>query len=325
MSAAGLPFGAAAIRALRPPRRTVDPWRALAVLEEVERGLDGRTESVVTLFLAGAECPFSCVYCDLWQSTLEGPTPPGALQRQIVQALAALGEEAARARVVKLYNASNFFDPRAVPDDDIDSILEAVGSFERLVVESHPRLIGRRAREVVAVFPGRLEVAMGLETVHPVALEHIEKEMTLSDFDRAVDQLRDWQADVRAFVLVGVPFVPPEAQLEWAVRSVEHAARIGVARTTLIPVRGGNGALELLAERGEWTAPSLDLLEATLEAALGVPGVLVSVDTWDLERLAECPDCAPGRIARLSAANLSGVAVEGAPCPSCGWPGRGAG
>lgn len=317
------PPDAAAIRALRPARRAVDPWRALAVLEEVERGLDGRAESVVTLFLAGAECPFTCVFCDLWRTTLEGPTPAGALPRQIEEALAGLGDRAKEARVVKLYNASNFFDPRAVPGDDVRPILEAVGSFERVVVESHPRLIGARAREVAASWPGRLEVAMGLETVHPVALEGINKEMTLSDFDQAVGRVRGWGGDVRAFVLVGVPFVPAEAQLHWVVRSVEHASRVGVARATLIPVRAGKGALDLLAARGDWTAPTLDLLEATFEAALEVRGVLVSVDTWDLERLTECPDCGPRRIGRLSEMNLSGAAVEAVPCPSCGWPGRG--
>ena len=203
------------IRAARPAKRPVDPRRALGTLWEEERTANGDVVPALTLFLAGAECPFTCVFCDLWRSTLDGPTPPGALAAQVERALAAEDPDRLAGARVKLYNASNFFDPRAVPPGDLDAIVPLVAPFSRVVVESHPRLVGRRCRDFAAALgDGRLEVAMGLETVHPGALPQLNKRMTLADFDRTVERLAAWGVAARAFVLVGAPFVPPKNAVE---------------------------------------------------------------------------------------------------------------
>ncbi|MGB5999545.1 MAG: radical SAM protein, partial [Thermoanaerobaculia bacterium] len=66
------------IRDLRPAKQPVDAWRPLEVLVEEERTLDRGVQPSITVFLAGRECPFTCVFCDLWRQTLDGPTPAGA-------------------------------------------------------------------------------------------------------------------------------------------------------------------------------------------------------------------------------------------------------
>ena len=108
------------IRSLRPPKSYVDPYKAHGSLLEEERRPDGRIERTLTVFLAGAECPFTCSFCDLWRLTIDGPTPPGALTRQLRTVIEALdGSQLDR---LKLYNASNFFDRRAVPPEDLEGI-----------------------------------------------------------------------------------------------------------------------------------------------------------------------------------------------------------
>src|SRR3979409_1805690 len=79
------------IRGLRPAKPFVDPWVAhgSALLED-ERTSRGGGERTVTVFLAGAECPFTCSFCDLWRWTLAGPTPPGALTIQLARGLEGL-------------------------------------------------------------------------------------------------------------------------------------------------------------------------------------------------------------------------------------------
>ena len=71
------------IRGLRPAKPRVDPYTAHGSLVEGERRPDGTIERALTVFLAGAECPFSCSFCDLWRYTLDGPTPLGALTTQL--------------------------------------------------------------------------------------------------------------------------------------------------------------------------------------------------------------------------------------------------
>lgn len=304
------------IRALRPPRPEVRSDRALGVELEQEREPDGRILPSATVFLAGAECPFTCVFCDLWRYTLEGPTPAGALVRQLAGALAELPSEHRGGRI-KLYNASNFFDPRAVPPGDLPRIAELVAPFERVVVECHARLVGDACRRFGELLGGRLELALGLETAHPETLVRLEKGMTLDDFAAAAERLAGWAIPWRAFVLVGVPYLAPEEGRKWSARSVHHALAHGAERVTLIPVRGGNGALEELAAAGEWSQPRIEELEDVIERAWSGAEGRVAVDGWDLEALPGCPACSEARRSRLEQIGRLGRIPKRVTCDVC--------
>jgi hypothetical protein len=304
------------IRDLRPAKQPVDAWSPLEVLVEEERTADRSVQPSITIFLAGRECPFTCVFCDLWRHTLDGPTPAGAIPAQLDEALRRVGSVPPGAGV-KLYNASNFFDPRAVPTSDGAAIVERLSPFARVSVESHPLFVGPRALEFATLLDGQLEVAMGLETIHPQALPRLNKRMELEDFDRAADLLRSADVGVRSFVLVGAPFVPPAETVEWAVRSAEYALDRGAGVVTLIPVRAGNGELDRLQRAGDFVPPALARLEEALERSLELDRGVVLADLWDVDRLAACQVCAPERIARLERMNLTGRLEEPVGCSQC--------
>ena len=221
-----------------------------------ERRPGGIVERALTVFLAGAECPFTCSFCDLWRWTLDGPTPPGALPAQLRQVLGNV-DNLDNLHRLKLYNASNFFDHRAVPPEDIPALAELARPFSAVTVEAHANMIGQPVLEFAGLIPGRLEVAIGLETIHPTAAQHLNKRMDLTRFDRAAEFLAEHDIDLRVFVLLGAPYVDPKESVEWTVRTAEYAARRGAAAIALIPVRGGNGELERLAALGHFSAPSL--------------------------------------------------------------------
>ena len=303
------------IRSLRAEKPSVDPWRAHGSVVEEERRPGGQTERALTVFLAGAECPFTCSFCDLWRWTLDGPTPTGALPAQLRQVLDNL-DNLDNLHRLKLYNASNFFDHRAVPPEDIPALADLAGAFARVTVESHASMIGPPVLEFAGRIPGRLEVAIGLETIHPAAAAHLNKRMDLSRFDRAAGFLAEHDIDLRVFVLLGAPYVEPERAVEWAVRTAEYAAGRGAAAIALIPVRGGNGELERLAALGHFTPPTLVQLETALDACLGGPAA-VAADLWDIDRLSACADCRPRRVERLRRVNLSGRSEPAVTCPTC--------
>lgn len=321
------------IRALRGAKARPDPWaRPPALLEEERLPDGGGVAPALTVFLSGAECPFTCVFCDLWRHTLDEPTPAGAL---VAQLEAVLADRAAfprldlAATVIKLYNASNFFDDRAVPREDRRELAGLLEGARRVVVECHPRLVGPSGHRFARALGGRLEVALGLETVHPEAFARLNKGMERADFDRAVAALREQGVAVRAFVQVGLPWVPPGEAVEWAVRSAAHALAAGARHVSLVPTRGGNGAMELLAERGVFVPARLEDLEVALARCLELPearegGAVVTADLWDLGALARCAECFPARRERLVRMNLSGRREPPAACPACG-PGRVAG
>lgn len=304
------------IRSLRPPKPAVDPWRAHGSVVEEERRPDGSVESALTVFLAGAECPFTCSFCDLWRWTTDGLTPAGALPAQIAEVLAETDQRPG-ARRLKLYNASNFFDPRAVPVEDHAAIAELARPFGGVTVESHASTVGERTLRFDRLLEGRLEVAIGLETVHPVAAAKLNKRMELERFDGAARFLAANGIDLRVFVLLGAPYVPTTEAVEWTVRSVEHAARSGAAVVSIVPVRGGNGELERLGALGHFTPPTLAQLEAALELALDCSPAVVTADLWDVERLAACADCRAARVARMERLNRSGRLEAPVVCLTC--------
>lgn len=302
------------IRGLRGPKPRVDPWKAHGSLVDDERRPNGTIERALTIFLSGAECPFTCSFCDLWRYTTDGPTPAGALPKQIADTLASMnGADADR---IKLYNGSNFFDRRAVPADDLPRIAELCAPFAGVTVESHASTVGPMTLDFARRLPGgtRLEVAMGLETIHSEASARLNKRLDLARFDKAARFLAGHDIDLRAFVLLGAPYVPAAESVDWTVRSAEYAAQRGAAVVSIIPVRGGNGEMERLQALGHFTPPTLRQLESALERCLGLQGTVVTADLWDVERLPACPTCHKARIDRLRRLNVSGRAEPPMTC-----------
>ena len=328
----------------RGERPVHDPWHPHQVVVEDERAADGSVIQVATIFLTGRECPWRCAMCDLWRQATADDTPPGAIPAQIAAALkearhpaptngphgAMTGRTASRRfpMTVKLYNAANFFDPRAVPESDYDRIAEQLTGLDRVIVESHPALIGPRvdafmqaldeADESRGASPA-LEVAMGLETAHPEALERLNKRMTVSSFRQAAAALEVRGVALRVFLLLNPPFVPASEQDDWLFRSLETAVQCGATAISLIPTRTGNGTMEALATAGLFTPPHLDDIDRAATLAMGhvAHRARVFVDLWDLDRFDACPVCRAARHERLRNMNLQQMLLDPIDCDSC--------
>jgi radical SAM enzyme (TIGR01210 family) len=209
-----------------------------------------------------------------------------------------------------------------VPEADYGRIGAVLGGLSRVIVESHPRLIGHRVDQFMAALPTRdtpvLEVAMGLETAHPIALERLNKHVTLAQFGAAADALHARGVALRVFLLIAPPFIEPDEQDAWLRRSLDAAFACGAAAVSLIPTRDGNGAVEALARDGHFHPPDLDHIERSAEIALAHAAGRgrVFVDLWDLARFARCPHCLEARRARLHQMNLTQTYVPPPRCPA---------
>lgn len=302
------------ILAQRTARTALNPLEPFAFFAERELSAEGNVENVATVFLTNRECPFRCVMCDLWRNTLQESVPPGAIPRQIEFAL----EHLPGASIIKLYNSGSFFDPRAIPVADHPAIAALVRSFDRVIVECHPAFVGQHCLEFCNLLAGRLEVAMGLETAHPTVLEKLNKRMTLEQFSAAAEFLRAANVDLRVFILVQPPFLPPAEALHWAQRSLDFAFDCGATATTLIPTRGGNGAMEALAAENSFAPPSLSTLQAALEYGIKLHRGRVFADLWDLKPRTEPPCCFSARVERLHEMNLRQQIISPVHCDICG-------
>jgi archaeosine synthase beta-subunit len=295
----------------RGPKNRLNAREPYAFLFEQEPGPGGDPLPTATIFLTNRECPFRCLMCDLWRNTLDHRVEPGAIGSQIRFALDRLPS----VRQIKLYNAGSFFDPQATPPEDDEEIAQLVSGYDRVIVECHPAFLkskfGDRALRFRSLISGRLEVAIGLETVHPDALESLNKRMTLEEFRRAAKFLRENEIDLRVFVLLRPPGLTESEGVFWARESLDEAARCGAGVCSIIPTRGGNGALEALGDA--YAPPKLASLEAVVEYGLSLEGPRVFSDLWEIEGFQDC-DCSAARIRRLDEMNRTQRAAPPVVC-----------
>ena len=295
-------------------RAAVNSFQPHAFWVEDERAENGEILPVATLLLTNRECPWKCLMCDLWRHTLTKSVPPGAIPQQIDYALSQLPP----ARQIKLYNSGSFFDKQAIPPEDYSAIAERLQNFEQVIVECHPKLISDscvRFQELLG--KAQLEVAMGLETVHPEVGPMLNKGATLEDFKYAAEFLQQNNIALRVFILVKPPFLNEDEAIHWANRSTDFAFDCGATVAALIPTRRGNGAMEALEKSGDWSPPRLQTLEAATDYGVASNRGRVFADLWDLEQFSNCEFCFPARRERLEQMNLTQQLLPPVECAAC--------
>lgn len=301
------------ILAQRPPRKVLDPRQPYAFLVEDECSAANEIVPVATIFLTNRECPWRCLMCDLWQNTLTETVPAGAIPQQIDYALAQLPP----ARQIKLYNSGSFFDQNAIPVEDYPAIAARAKNFDRTIVESHPSLLKQGCLQFRDLLSNQLEVAIGLETVHPQILDQLNKRMTLKQFSTSAEFLRLNKIDLRVFILVQPPFMKASESLYWAKRSLDFAFDCGATAATLIPTRAGNGALEVLTQLGQFSPPRLNIVESAADYGLSLNRGRVFVDLWNAPADSITCSCHALRIQRLHEMNLRQCIVNPVDCAHC--------
>jgi hypothetical protein len=297
------------IVSMRGNKNPVDPQKAYGWLVEKERTHSGQIADTGIIFLTNRECPFHCLMCDLWKNTTEESVPSGAIPAQIEQALTQMPD----VKHLKLYNSGSFFDTRAIPEKDYKTIASILKNFETVIIESHPKLINKKCLEFRDMLKPELQIALGLETVNKEILSRLNKLMTRDDFSNSVSFLTKNQINTRAFILLKPPFLSESEGIFWAERSIDFAFSSGAECCTIIPVRAGNGAMDFLMNKGDFSLPDIHSLEEVLEYGIGLKAGRVFADTWDLGLFSKCKNCTDKRTDRLIKMNLSqqiGTVVE---------------
>lgn len=292
-----------------------------AFLRERELAADGSLAECVAVFLTNRECPWKCFMCDLWKNTLETTVAAGMIPRQIAYAFQQMGAppsaDGRSAMLVKLYNSGSFFDPRAVPEEDYGRIAQLLAGFRRVIVECHPLLLGDSCLRFRDLLAAELEVALGLETAHPAALDQLNKGFGVEDFLRKCDWIRKNGMAIRVFLLVNAPFVPLAEQAEWMEKSIQLATDAGAEVICLIPTRPGNGAVEVLIQSGLYSRTTLEQLENALDVGIRSSRARVFADLWDLEQFRSCPHCFSERRFRLQRMNDQQRLLNRIHCGQC--------
>jgi radical SAM enzyme (TIGR01210 family) len=294
----------------RGSKNLTDPQKPYGWLKEKERTITGKIEDTGIIFLTNMECQYHCLMCDLWKNTTDEPVATGSIPKQIAWAM----EKMPGIKHLKLYNSGSFFDNRAIPVEDYKKIASILKDLETVIVESHPKLINEKCLKFRDMLLPDLHIAVGLETMHPEILRKLNKKMTTDDFWNAVTLLTEYGISSRAFILLRPPWLNESEGVQWAERSIDFAFNAGVECCTVIPVRGGNGAMELLMQKGEFNPPDIQSLELVLEYGIKLRRGRVFADTWDLGLFSKCEKCIDKRTSRLVEMNLTQQIVPEVEC-----------
>ena len=287
------------IASSRPPKRPPSTRQPVAAFVERETLPDRRCGNVGTIILSNRECPYRCVFCGLWQQTIDHTPKTGDVAAQVEQAIEAFGDVDA----VKLYNAGSFFDEEAIPPLDRERIADLCRSFEWVIVESRPELIDARAVQFARTLRGRLQIAIGIEVADDQILALLNKRMSLRSIRRATQFMQGNGLSLRAFIIVQPPFVAPSRAVELANATADFAAHCGADTITLIRAYSSPGVMEQLLTEGFWVIPdSWAVYDAARHALEQTPAVTL-VDRWSLGQDETCPACVKAFDAAFSELN----------------------
>ena len=137
----------------------------------------------------------------------------------------------------------------------------------------------------------------------------------IADYDIVADGTDNFQTRYLvndACVLLGKPNVygsvyrfEGQASVFWAKKTIDFAFETGVDNCTIIPVRAGNGTMEILQKNGDFSPPTINSLETVLDYGISINKGRVFADTWDLHLFSSCNNCINQRTSRLTAMNHS--------------------
>ncbi len=242
--------------------------------------------------------------------------PAGAIPDQIRAALATLPP----ARVLKLYNAGSFFDPRAIPPGDFEAIASLARPFARVIVEAHPALVGdacRRFRDLPRRTARGGDGPRDGPSGGPPEAEQAHDARAVRRRGGVPRGRGDSAPRVRPR---GAPVARRGGGARGDAAAIVHAFDRGAAAVSIIPTRSGNGALDALAGDGLFAEPRLGVLEEAHDFGISLARGRVFADLWDLERFPACAACFAARRARLAETNRTqrGGRASRAPRAACG-------
>jgi archaeosine synthase beta-subunit len=271
----------AEVMSLRTPQDRIVATKVHSLIEVERIGRDQVTTQ--TVFLTGRECPLACTMCDLWKHTLTMPTAVGSIPQQIQDAI----EGKANTQWLKLYNASNFFDPLAIPPDDYAAIAFLSNRYERVVVENHPKFDNRLIKQFQDLLACKLEIAIGLESTDDDVLRLLNKRFTSQQVEFIVRAWINRGIDIRAFVLIKPPASTPHQWFESTMKTVESAFKWGVRHVSLIPTRADWGLLKMWQSYGLYDPPSLDDIKRVARSLneFDRDYQSISIDVWDWSQI----------------------------------------
>lgn len=264
----------------------------------------GRQTRRLIVYLRGALCAWNqrgggCLYCGFYRAT-NGGVRPGAGDMDAQVAVAREEYLRCGADSVGLYNDGSFLNPGEIEQEVQRRILREVATWpgiRQITIESRPEYADPAwvAELVDAIRPCRLEIALGLDSIHQDVVDVATNRGVRVDF--ALEAMQSLLAlDVRttALVVFKLPFFTEGAAIDEAVATVGALVRRGVAVDIEAMTVQKGSVVQLLSDAGLYRPPWLWSLVEMFRRLPDARSVYLSpfrysVPTFDAPR--NCDEC----------------------------------
>jgi radical SAM enzyme (TIGR01210 family) len=248
-----------------------------------------------------------CSMCGYSRDTLGRSATHSELASQIEQARAAYRGEP----YVKVYTSGSFLDDREVdPESRADLLKVFAPRAQRFLFETLPEFATAETLEPLkAVFPGEVEVAMGLESADPEVLRRfVNKGAPPQEYLDAADRVRSLGLRTKAYLLLKPPYLTEKEAVADVVRTVAVAReQFDAVSVNPVHIQGGT-VVEWLYQRRRYRPPWLWSLVDAMARSAAVRGTmrLVTFPTAGGRPRGphNCATCDPSVLGALEEASL---------------------
>jgi radical SAM enzyme (TIGR01210 family) len=165
--------------------------------------------------------------------------------------------------IVKIFTSGSFLDDAEVPPEVQENILKICNNsgVENVIFESRPEFVtSEKLEELSTFFPGRIQVAIGLETTNDIVRNHaINKGFQFEDYCNAIQIIKDLDILVKTYLLLKPPFLTEQDSITDVLQSIRELRDKEL--TDCISINPVNiqkfTVIEYLLNRGDYRPPWL--------------------------------------------------------------------
>ncbi len=222
----------------------------------------GKKTLALTVIIQTAGCRWAnhsgCSMCGYFRDSLPGELDKKQIISQIEKSLKKHNNEP----IIKIFTSGSFLDTKEISFDTQKKILEKVAKrphVKKISIESRPEFVTDKIEELAQIIkPAALEVSIGLESANNHVLKKsINKGFLFNDWLKAARYLRDYNLELKTYLLVKPPFLTEKESMEDCIYSAKKI--IDLSHTiSFNPVNIHSYTLvEWLWNRGEYRPPWL--------------------------------------------------------------------
>lgn len=206
-----------------------------------------------------------CSMCGYVEDAYMGTITPENLINQFDYAVDKKIEEIKNDRtgyILKIFNSGSFFDEREIPKtvaEEIFKKIKKLPNVKEVVIESRPEFIKKKKiKAMKEILDDKyVEIGIGVETVNDyIRNTYINKGMKYEVFLRAVEDLKNLNVGIKAYLLFKPPFLTEQAAIDDCRTSIRKLIDLKINTISINPVNIQKGSfVEYLWNRKKYRPP----------------------------------------------------------------------